>query len=355
MLAEMLSAYDNEIKYKKRKSGDEADLFGSENINPFINTELSNQNNSPKRNKIGQGPCVHEGHSPPRSALKSQDSGKNIEEKRRQSGLTPPSRSALRNTPVKSPGFSDLLSQAANTINLGFSKSPNVGSKLQRPSAGRRITMKGSIIEQIKNHFDRAFTINEEKVNDLILSRLKPKNKWDFKDKSQKQQAVIDDLKEAFLVTFQEIKNLKEKCISTERILNDTIITGQKELDDYIQLRSAMRLNETQLKKELMRVKNELTKVSSQLSQSIKYEKSLKSALNENEIEKSQLKEKFAAEQALRYRAEIELESFRKEIENIKKEASENSKLIVLQCDQVFKKTSYLYMKYCFIHIIVET
>eukprot|EP01041_Mallomonas_annulata_P000865 gene865-1687_t len=363
---------------KKRKSGDGS--IDSENVDPFeqnldtsknpkhptgsvssYNSSVEELGHSPKRSKLGQTPTKSQSPKSVNSVERSRSIPLRIQQLANQNQIFSDSKKKLndftpsKNPPPKSPGIfamfksspsqgssstmksSEILSQAANSINIGLSRVTTVGSQLRYPTevrANKRSIVNCPVGDQIRIFFERAFTINDDKLNEIVLSRLKPKTKWDFKDKSQKQAAVITDLRNAFNTLFDEIRVLKDNCLTTERSLNETITIGQQELQDHVNLKSAMRLNEIQLKKDLMRVTNELTKTSSALSVALKEEASLKAVLAESDEGKSLFKERLAAESALRLRAEAELEGLRNELIAVKRDAADNAKAIVVQCDQ---------------------
>lgn len=79
----------------------------------------------------------------------------------------------------------------------------------------RKNVVKSPSSEIVRGFFDTAFSVTEDKVNS-ILSNLKVKSKWDYKEKSKKQEVVIKELRESVATLLAEVKDLRDNCLAHE-------------------------------------------------------------------------------------------------------------------------------------------
>ena len=102
----------------------------------------------------------------------------------------------------------------------------------------------------VRELFDTAFTINEEKVI-AIMGGLRCKSKWDTREKINKQAAVITELRAAFKTLFEETRSLKEKSVAAETNLSSTL---QRMIAEFAMSRQQVGM----LSKEDVRLKQEI-------------------------------------------------------------------------------------------------
>jgi hypothetical protein len=91
--------------------------------------------------------------------------------------------------------------------------------------------------ERIRLLFDNALLMDENKVNELVASRIK----------ARKQGTAIDDLKVAFRITFHEFSILKDSCVNAEKKLLEALRKAQMNVNDV--LRESQINTQTLLKK----------------------------------------------------------------------------------------------------------
>ena len=208
---------------------------------------------------------------------------------------------------------------------------------LRHPSVRklRKSLLQSPFSDKIRGYFERAFSINEDKINELIVSKLKVRNKNDFKEKSDKQSKLITELKSAFKTIFVETDLLRDNCITTERNLNESIRVAHQELQEYAQFKAMMRNTESQVKRDYMRVSNELVKCTALLTKTQAMESTLRESLAASEKALQEQKERAAAEESSRQRADAELEWIRGELQGSRREAADALAAATLLSDQV--------------------
>jgi hypothetical protein len=116
--------------------------------------------------------------------------------------------------------------------------------------------------EVIRGQFDTGFSINEERVNS-ILGHLKVKNKWDYKEKAKKQEAVIKELRDCHFTTFAEIKTVREQCLLHESHVNNLIRDSYEEFLEVSQNLNTLHATSLKAQNELIKAQDELRNTSS--------------------------------------------------------------------------------------------
>lgn len=116
--------------------------------------------------------------------------------------------------------------------------------------------------EVIRQQFDTGFTIHEDRVATIML-HLKVKNKWDYKEKSKKQDAVIKELRDCITATFGEIKAVREQCLLHENHTNNLIRDSYEELLEVSQTLNLLQSTSLQSQQELLKAQEELRNTSS--------------------------------------------------------------------------------------------
>lgn len=164
--------------------------------------------------------------------------------------------------------------------------------------------------DKIGTYFDDAFTVNENKITE-IMSTLKSKGKKapfvDFKEKAKKYEAVIKELREALRTVLTEIPTLREKSVSHEAFITAMVAEMDADLQANHGQREAMKAKNNSLHEELEIVSSEL-KVSSVLAESLKREHSpLRNRSEEVETLYAELKKQFKEQLAIHQKADIQL------------------------------------------------
>jgi hypothetical protein len=116
--------------------------------------------------------------------------------------------------------------------------------------------------EVIRGQFDTGFSINEERVAG-IFAHLKVKNKWDYKEKAKKQEAVIKELRDCLVTTFGEIKTVREQCLLHESHVNNLIRDSYEEFLEVSQNLNTLHAASLKAQNELIKAQDELRNTSS--------------------------------------------------------------------------------------------
>jgi predicted nucleic acid-binding Zn-ribbon protein len=199
-----------------------------------------------------------------RSALPRYTSTKSVsvaESKRRAATeKTTAERAPPPTTPSRAPPQSS--SSPPRTVSSAATpKGNSARTSIGKMSASRRKSTRKSILKinggKIKHFFEACGLIDEDKINETIVPKLRVKCKWDYRDKANRQTEVITDLKNAYKQNLVEVKSLQEKCESEEKILQEVIYDLRNELQETLQLNAELKRNEIQLKKDYARISNE--------------------------------------------------------------------------------------------------
>jgi hypothetical protein len=116
--------------------------------------------------------------------------------------------------------------------------------------------------EVIRAHFDTGFTITDERVAG-IFAHMKIKNKWDFKEKAKKQDAVIKELRDCMSITLSEIKAVREKCLLQENHVINLLRSSYEEFLDVSQNLNTLHATSLKAQNELIKAQDELRNTSS--------------------------------------------------------------------------------------------
>lgn len=116
--------------------------------------------------------------------------------------------------------------------------------------------------EVIRAQFDGGFSINEERVAS-IFAHLKVKNKWDYKEKAKKQEAVIKELRDCLATTFGEIKAVREHCLLHESHVNNLIRDSYEEFLEVSQNHNTLHAASLKAQQDLIKAQEELRNTSS--------------------------------------------------------------------------------------------
>ena len=192
--------------------------------------------------------------------------------------------------------------------------------------AGRRSSYTPRALIRICNdkigaYFDDAFTVNENKITE-IMSTLKSKGKKapfvDFKEKSKKYEAVIKELREALRTVLTEIPTLREKSVSHEAFITAMVAEMDADLQANHGQREAMKVKQNLLHEELEIVSSEL-KVSSVLAESLKREHSpLRNRSEEVETLYAELKRKFEEEVQIRHKTDADAAQLQSDLAEVR-------------------------------------
>jgi chromosome segregation ATPase len=197
----------------------------------------------------------------------------------------------------------------------------------------RKTVVRTPSSEVVKGFFDTAFSVTEDKVNS-ILSNLKVKNKWDYKEKSKKQEVIIKELRESVAVLLAEVRSLRDNCLAHEGEVTMLLRESLDEFQETTLTISGLRVAEDKLRKELARYKAELSDTASSVQQIRKDHSPLKRKLQDYEAAMKDLQLALLNEQALRQAACAERSSLEIELEVLKNKSEDNLRFMRDQCDR---------------------
>lgn len=234
-----------------------------------------------------------------------------------------------------SPMRNTILS-STTPVKSGLTSAATPGTAPRSATSRRRKSLlRLSTGGKIKGFFDRVNIVDESKINEMIIPKLRTKNKWDYKDKSKKQVEVISDLKSTIMSTIEEFKTVKDNCIVAEKSLEEKNRELRQQLQDEIQVSAELRRSEASLKKEYIRISNEFNSTVTQL-QSIQQELGpLKSSLKASEEMCRQLEVQYAEEKASRLRADDMCAKQQEELQLLRSANEKNNEQQRVQFEQV--------------------
>lgn len=131
----------------------------------------------------------------------------------------------------------------------------NANTLLRRLKKSLQRNPTGDVIETF---FANPFSINDDKIA-TIMANLKVKSKWDYKEKSKKQDAVIKELKDCIQTMFNEVKALRDNCLGQEAFTAALLRDSYEEFLENSQNMNALKSNETKQRKEIAKLQEELS------------------------------------------------------------------------------------------------
>jgi hypothetical protein len=226
-----------------------------------------------------------------------------------------------------------------NSLNFFLSQTPNgkaspmreklVGSSAAIIKRLKKYVGKTPSVEVIKEYFDGAFTFTEDKMNG-IMSNLKIKSKWDYKEKSKKQDVVIKELRDSLINYISEIKSLRENCLIHENYANCLVKDVLDEFQDNYQALTLLQQNEKKTKKQFVKVQDDLQNANTLLSKLrnehtplVKKAKEFEELCNQKTAKLLEVEEKKKTIEAKLDKTIKEFEDFKKKTENDKKSLKE--------------------------------
>ncbi len=166
-------------------------------------------------------------------------------------------------------------------------------------------------------------------------AKAKVAKKWDYKEKTKKQEATIAELKAALKVMVDEHKALKEKCIGAEMTISESFKDVDQQRQDLLQDVDSLRANEAKYRKEYYQASAALS-VSATAQQHLQAEADqLRQRVAALESSETALLVRAASEEGLRQRAEQELAKVSSELALTKQWLQESSAAFNAQIEQV--------------------
>lgn len=169
----------------------------------------------------------------------------------------------------------------------------------------------------LRGHFEGGFTVNEEKIG-LILSHLKVKSKWDLKEKTKKQEAVVKELRDCLITTIAEIRTVRESCLLHEDSTNNILRDCYEELVGASQSVAELRLENQKLSHELNKAQEELRHATSSMMKFKTDQSPLRNRAKESEQRLADLSSQLTQEQARAVQLEGDWHRAEKELADIK-------------------------------------
>lgn len=107
----------------------------------------------------------------------------------------------------------------------------------------------------LRQFFEQTITITEENVRQLTapLKTNKAAMKFDFKEKSKRQEQAIKDLSNLTISLLAQIKQVETKCVGFESESANSLMVAQMQLQELDQSNTKLRSNEDNLRKECSR------------------------------------------------------------------------------------------------------
>lgn len=181
--------------------------------------------------------------------------------------------------------------------------------------------MKKAITEGdvIRGYFDASFSMNEEKVAS-ILAHAKVKSKWDYKEKSRKQEVVIKELRDGVLKTISELKRVREQCLIHESHSSNLIRDAYDEILDTSHDITALKQQNDELSEKLAEVQEELFQATSSVMRFKTDQSPLRNRAKESEQRLFDVQGKLVSEEAKCRQLEADMQRLAKELDAAREE-----------------------------------
>jgi kinesin family protein C1 len=206
-------------------------------------------------------------------------------------------------------------------------------------SSGIRTNLRShrySIGTKLRKIFEvSASGVDEDKINELLSNKTKGVAKrWDYKDKAQKQEALIVDLRAALKSLMEDRNQMKEKCLSAEGNLSESFREVEHQRQELLQEVDALRANESKVRKEYAQTASALSTSTSSLQRAQSDNEKLKKRVEELEEALVGAHEKYNLEHSARRAIEHELAGAKGELSMTKQFLQDSSSLYSSQIEQ---------------------
>lgn len=181
--------------------------------------------------------------------------------------------------------------------------------------------MKKAITEGdvIRGYFDASFSMNEEKVAS-ILAHAKVKSKWDYKEKSRKQEAVIKELRDGVIKTINELKRVREQCLIHESHSSNLIRDAYDEILDTSHSIAALKQQNDELNDRIAEMQEELFQATSSVMRFKTDQSPLRNRAKESEQRLFDVQGKLVSEEAKCRQLEADMQRLAKELDAAREE-----------------------------------
>jgi hypothetical protein len=186
----------------------------------------------------------------------------------------------------------------------------------------------------VQNLFEGAFSVNEERIVS-IMANLRVKSKWDMKEKSKKQDAVIKELRDCLTTMFSEAKALREGCVGGESFNTSLLQDALEELQTASVALNQFKASDLRLKQDLQKTQEELVRATSGFATYRAECSPLKSRAKDCEAQLSAATEKLYREEMRGIQLAAELARVQKELTDFKEKMADALTTQKEQAEQV--------------------
>ena len=181
------------------------------------------------------------------SYLKKKSDPTKSAERQTPSRSTTPAKSVARNTPAKAVVRQDLSLDIVPARGVSTTTNALLKSLKEHISSG----------EKIREYFDGNFTTNAEQVSGIV-AHARVKNKWDYKEKSKKQDTVIRELRENLLKIISDAKSVRENCLSHDSKTLTLLRDSYDEIEESSRTINNLRAEHSKLHDDVGRLQDDL-------------------------------------------------------------------------------------------------
>jgi hypothetical protein len=238
----------------------------------------------------------------------------------------------------KTPGKKDI----AVLEEKNFGPSSNCNALIKRLK--KAITNQPSP-EVIRTQFDSGFSVAEERVA-TIMTHLKVKNRFDFKERAKKQEAVIKELKDCLMQTFGDIKSVREQCLMHESHVNNLLRDSYEEFLEVSQSLNTLHATSLKSQQDLIKAHDELRNTSSTMMKFKTDQSPLRNRNKEFESRIIELQAQLVLEQSQADQMTVDFEKLQKEHTELKTKSEATIAAMKEEYDQVnCKHTHFNYAR----------
>ncbi len=193
--------------------------------------------------------------------------------------------------------------------------------------------------DAIHTYFDGALSVDDSRILQ-IMTNLKVKSKWDYKEKSKKQDAVIKELRDCFTAVFSDFKSLRDNCVAHESKVVSVFHDAHEELMDASKAKSSLLAAESKANANLAKAQEDLVRAN-KLFATYRAECSpVKNRAKASEDELAAVQSRLKEQERVALQSEAQLVQIQRELYDTK-----------LKCDESLRAQKEQLEQVCVIHV----
>ena len=228
----------------------------------------------------------------------------------------PDGEKSAETTPSKILGYLNGNSRSASKL-----ESVEEGGLLRR----RKLATRTPVADKLRQFFEGTITVTDDKVREVVINLRSSKSamKFDFKEKSKKQEAAIKELQNLCITLIGETKQVQTLCVGYENDNDSRIREASLQVQEMSQAKSMLESNENRHKKEYKSALEKAATAEAELNQLKQENGPLTKKIKDLENRLSEMVVKFTEQQSSNRSLMTDIKRLENDKTDLKKECNE--------------------------------